>query len=328
MKKLLLFILVYFSLLVFIPNGVAQKQVSSPSSTEMIEEKLESYQQKLDKVAETANLQAEIDDINTQLTELEDRISMYLWINESMVVSLVIIVGVVAFIGYKALGKVEKLVKTQTKEELKRQLTEAGIKKQIAELAHPAVESMVAEYENMVKQRIGQIDKSRQEYEKSLKDLNKTGASASTGMAEDGSVSNEQNDNLEIFTKSLSETKAEIDYTNKDWLYKGIVELKRQNYQTALMALTKAIEYDRNDAVAYNSRGMAYAEIANYNRAISDFNKGIEINSQDSELFLNRAKAFFGIKEYERAISDFSKAITRDSRCIAAYEGRARSYIK
>ena len=84
---------------------------------------------------------------------------------------------------------------------------------------------------------------------------------------------------------------------------------------------------DRN-AIAYNTRGIAYVNLGNHRQAIEDYNKAIELNPKYDEAYNNRGNAYGHLGNYRQAVEDCNKAIELDPKYAAAYNNRGISYGK
>ena len=91
--------------------------------------------------------------------------------------------------------------------------------------------------------------------------------------------------------------------------------------------LNEAIQLNPNNDIAYNNRGVAYAELGRYEQAIQDFNKAIQLNpNYDATAYANRGLAYHDLGQNERAIQDLNKAISINPNDGAAYNGRGLAY--
>ena len=77
---------------------------------------------------------------------------------------------------------------------------------------------------------------------------------------------------------------------------------------TALIASGK--EDSENQAVAYNSRGIAFAMKGQQDQAITDFNQAIQLEPDYAGAFSNRANAYAARGEFDRALADYDRAIS------------------
>jgi len=142
------------------------------------------------------------------------------------------------------------------------------------------------------------------------------------------------------------------------YFMKGVVNGMLQNYNIAINAYDKAIEYDHNFSYAYLNRGTArfeleeimYAEkeysnaitisrssfIKNkdenvpppdYQQTLEDYDKVIAINPYLPFVYYNRANVKLRLKEFQRAIDDYSMAIKIEPELAEAYYNRALTLL-
>ena len=92
----------------------------------------------------------------------------------------------------------------------------------------------------------------------------------------------------------------------------------------AIAAYSRAIEFDRKYADAYNNRGVAYLIQKDYTAALADFTKSIELAPSDAA-YNNRAGIYFNQGKTEEAIADFTAAI-KIKPSAEGYANRGLSY--
>ena len=108
---------------------------------------------------------------------------------------------------------------------------------------------------------------------------------------------------------------------------RGFTLLKQGDVDKAIVAFEHAVRINPNDAVAYNGRGLAYAEMSEYARAITDYDRALSIDPNNDAAHNNREKAYAVMGEYGkeiREIADYTRAIAVDSKDVAAYDNRGR----
>jgi tetratricopeptide (TPR) repeat protein len=93
-------------------------------------------------------------------------------------------------------------------------------------------------------------------------------------------------------------------------------------YPQALEDLTKAIELDRNDAKAYDNRGVVLSRMGRYDEAISDYTKAIELDPKAGRIYVSRGVARRAKGLIDEAMTDFTKAIALDPADSNAYSSR------
>ena len=88
-------------------------------------------------------------------------------------------------------------------------------------------------------------------------------------------------------------------------LYQGAANYRAGNLEQAIADYTKAIELDPDFAVAYNTRGFAYANSGDLEQAIADYDKAIELNPDLAVAYTNRGSAYADSGNLEQAIKDY-----------------------
>ena len=91
---------------------------------------------------------------------------------------------------------------------------------------------------------------------------------------------------------------------------RGLAYGEKGDYDSAIEALTKAIELNPNYAAAYNNRGNAYRDNGNFDRAIADYTKAIELKPDFVEAYNHRDDAYYAKGDYDHAIVEY-RDITR-----------------
>ena len=96
--------------------------------------------------------------------------------------------------------------------------------------------------------------------------------------------------------------------------------------ELAIDDFNRAIKWNLDYFLAYNSRGFAHSSVGKYELTIADFTKTIELKPNFATAHANRGLAYSKIGEQERAIQDFSMAIELNPRHILAYNYRGLVY--
>ena len=86
--------------------------------------------------------------------------------------------------------------------------------------------------------------------------------------------------------------------------------------------LTKSIEINSKDAVAFYNRANAKYNSKDCQKSIADYNSAIEINAQYDDAYYNRGRAKYKLKDYLGAVADYDKAIIINSEFALAYNNR------
>jgi tetratricopeptide (TPR) repeat protein len=98
-------------------------------------------------------------------------------------------------------------------------------------------------------------------------------------------------------------------------------------WKNSLELFSHTLNVTKNNFLAYNNRGNAYAKIGRYQAAIDDYNKALQIKPQYSFAFYNRGFAYYNLGLYRQAIEDYSEAIRLNPRYTDAYNNRGIIYL-
>ncbi len=133
----------------------------------------------------------------------------------------------------------------------------------------------------------------------------------------------------------------------------GFVSYNLENYDEAIMYLTKSLTADSKYADAYYFRGWVYEQLGDYEQAIADYEQATEIdptvavgplqlapklrkqieaikkNPNDANAYAERAELYKKYQSYEKAINDYTSAIKldRDNPNHYAQRGFCRYYL-
>jgi tetratricopeptide (TPR) repeat protein len=108
---------------------------------------------------------------------------------------------------------------------------------------------------------------------------------------------------------------------------KGDNFLRQKQWEDAIIAYTKAIEIDPNNAVAYNQRGLAYMyQVKSVDKMLEDFNKAIELDPRLAMAYYNRGTVYDSKGDYDKAIADFTRVIELSPKFAEVYALRGLSY--
>jgi tetratricopeptide (TPR) repeat protein len=114
---------------------------------------------------------------------------------------------------------------------------------------------------------------------------------------------------------------------------KGAKALGRSDYYRAIDEFTKEIEgvsMKTFRSLAYQYRGMVYAERGEYDRAIADFSELMRYNkafAKQPGIYVLRGMVYAKKGEYETAMEDFDKAFKMSPGFASAYYQRGIAYL-
>lgn len=105
--------------------------------------------------------------------------------------------------------------------------------------------------------------------------------------------------------------------------WKGFIEQRNGNLESAIKSYDKATELDINYPAAYISRGSAYLDLENYDEAIDNYSTAIKLSPENEEPYAYRGRAYYEIDSVENSKDDFDKAIDLNKDFGYAYSNRA-----
>ncbi|QHG19617.1 tetratricopeptide repeat protein [Nostoc sp. ATCC 53789] len=114
--------------------------------------------------------------------------------------------------------------------------------------------------------------------------------------------------------------------TASNFLELGVDKMRRGNYQEAIESFNQAIEVEKDFAVAYSDRCLAYLQLQDYHQAIADCTQAINFAPNDSEAYLNRGLALYRQGDYSGAIVDYNRAIALKPYDFRAYYNRGLAF--
>ena len=108
-------------------------------------------------------------------------------------------------------------------------------------------------------------------------------------------------------------------YFRLGWLYQVSIPA---NLNQAIAYYDKAIQFNFDDAMAYNNRGNAFYDQEKLDEAIDNYDQAIRLDPNLALAYFNRGKAFYNQEKLEDAIADFDQAIHLNSDFEKAYNDR------
>jgi tetratricopeptide (TPR) repeat protein len=73
--------------------------------------------------------------------------------------------------------------------------------------------------------------------------------------------------------------------------------------------MTRAININPRDALAYHYRGWAYRLKGDYEQAVADARRAIELDPARDDFFISRGRTFYLKRDHDKALADFTEAI-------------------
>jgi tetratricopeptide (TPR) repeat protein len=102
---------------------------------------------------------------------------------------------------------------------------------------------------------------------------------------------------------SISSPEFELVFTNL-----GLAYLKQEDYDKAELAFEQAIEWDHNDAIAYNHLGIIKRRRGQFESARQTYQKAIQIDIQYASAYLNLGILYdIYLQDLEQALQQYEK---------------------
>lgn len=109
----------------------------------------------------------------------------------------------------------------------------------------------------------------------------------------------------------------------KFYYWKGFIEQRNGNLDSAIKSYDKATELEINYPTAYISRGSVYLDLKKYDKAIDNYTIAIKLSPENEEPYAYRGRAYYEIDSVENSKDDFDKAISLNKDFGYAYSNRA-----
>jgi tetratricopeptide (TPR) repeat protein len=112
---------------------------------------------------------------------------------------------------------------------------------------------------------------------------------------------------------------------------RGDAYAAKGNHDLAIADYGEAIRIEPTMWWAYNNRGLAYTKKGDYERAIADLNEAMERNTDDrsrGNLHHNLGLAYLAKGDIDRAVSEFSEAIRHDPKVASFHYSRAEAFSR
>ena len=102
----------------------------------------------------------------------------------------------------------------------------------------------------------------------------------------------------------------------------GVIASQRGDHATAVRQIDAAIKINRNDADAFNNRGIALKELKRPREALASFDCAIALHPAHADAFTNRGNALFELKRLDEALLSLDKAIALRPDHAGAFNNR------
>jgi tetratricopeptide (TPR) repeat protein len=106
------------------------------------------------------------------------------------------------------------------------------------------------------------------------------------------------------------------------------VEVLLRNFTDAYPLFDKAIKLDSADSRIYYEYGKTYFKDENYENAIVFLSKAIEFGmNKERSVYLFKGFSNFYLKKYEQSLADFQEAVRLDDKYVLSYSWMAKCYF-
>jgi tetratricopeptide (TPR) repeat protein len=140
-------------------------------------------------------------------------------------------------------------------------------------------------------------------------------------MANCSSLKEKIASNEKLSANSISENEKALDY-----YYKGLEEVKKENYEKAVHYFEKAVKEDPEFAFAWDYLGVNYRRLNNFDKAIECYKRSLEIDPNGLMPLQNIAIVYQYKKEYSKAIEAYEKLAEIDKNNPEVYYGIGNVY--
>jgi tetratricopeptide (TPR) repeat protein len=102
----------------------------------------------------------------------------------------------------------------------------------------------------------------------------------------------------------------------------GVIASQTLNPARAVELISKAIQIDPGNAVAYSNRGIALQKLERWDAALCDYDQAIAIQPDLALAHCNRGNVLKELEEWDAAIASYDRAIAIDPRLAEAHSNR------
>ncbi len=115
--------------------------------------------------------------------------------------------------------------------------------------------------------------------------------------------------------------------TAEELVESGWAYSQENDFESAIAAFDKALEFSTDDSSAWWGRACAYRDLGEYDAAIQDFNRAIELDPNNGWIYSDRGWLYYlQFGEVTLALNDFDKAIQVDPMNADHYLARGLIY--
>ncbi len=195
--------------------------------------------------------------------------------------------------------------KIQKANEIRAEMSEAGITKERYEELNAQYQAITKELEQL-KSKLSADAEYQDKMNNAKKAFNDGNTAFKKGQYEVA---------LESYNKAIS-----LNESYPHALYgKGLALVRLRRYDDAIQAYRAAVEIDPGYAAAWSAMGAAYSRAGNIDAAIEAYVKAVETDPNSSRTLYNLGTAYLRIKENQKAINAFTRATQVDPEYAKAY---------
>jgi tetratricopeptide (TPR) repeat protein len=135
--------------------------------------------------------------------------------------------------------------------------------------------------------------------------------------------SNVWQDSITLWTDAIRvDADCSVAYNNRGLAYADSGELL-----PAIDDYTRAISLDHHYSEAYNNLGVAYINEGRSDLAVDNYKTLVRLNPKFAQAYNNQGNAYLNINQRDLAIADYSKAISLNPNYAIAYKNRGGAYL-
>jgi predicted O-linked N-acetylglucosamine transferase (SPINDLY family) len=105
----------------------------------------------------------------------------------------------------------------------------------------------------------------------------------------------------------------------------GVIAAQTRNFQTAAALISRALEVDSRNALAYFNRASALQELGQFSAALSDYEQSIALNPGFVPAYSNRGVVLCELRRFDAALESCDKAVALNPQFADAQFNRANA---
>jgi tetratricopeptide (TPR) repeat protein len=107
----------------------------------------------------------------------------------------------------------------------------------------------------------------------------------------------------------------------------AVKALEEEDWESAIQSFSSYLEFDPEDALAYDKRGIAYGNIYRFDEAIDDFSRAISIDDTFAGAYNNRGLSYYKKSQFDEAIVDYARSIALAPDIAVFYANRGLAHM-